>query len=258
MGQFIGEVIVRAKINTATHDIATLITKDLAADVAAEVDLIGLVKEVKPGDVYRDKGEATRFSDTRLYNYAQVEGALCVWEWMCEQRNQEGKGGHEKLNEIWDGFGAGSMRMCAVQAGDICDRTFKHMESLGYEFVGAYDWEFVPDLCSRLDWTALCDDNQYGQGKYDPNVDELLNVMITAEMATVEPGKRMFHKEEMTADDYIKACRAEAERQWGYGDLVSDHPEHITAAMEAGQTPTEITYELGKKYDLTPKSGYLG
>ncbi|MDQ0422316.1 hypothetical protein J2045_003364 [Peteryoungia aggregata LMG 23059] len=252
MAQFIGEVIVRAKITTATHDIATQITKDLAADVAAEVDLIGLVHEVKPGDVYPDKGEKARFADTQSFDYAQVEGALCVFEHIIESRDEE------PYKELLEGFGWSAMRMVAVQAGDICDRAFKHMESLGYEFTGAYDWEFVPDVCRHLDWNALFNDNQYNNGRYDPNIDELVNVLITAEMATVEPGKRLFHKEEMTADDYIKACRAEAERQWGYGDLVSDHPEHITAAMEAGQTPTEITYELGKQFDLTPRDAYLG
>lgn len=258
MPDFIGEVIVRAKITATTHEIATLINTDLATDVSSEVELIGLVKDVKPGSVYQDKGEGARFSDTPSYSYAQVEGALCAWEWMCDQRNEEGKGGHEQLNEIWDGVGAGGMRMCALQAGDICDRTFKHMESLGYEFMGAYDWEFVPELCSRLDWVALCNDNQWNQGRYDPDIDELLNVMITAEMATVEPGKRRFHKEVMTPENYIALCRTEAERQWGYADLVSDHPERITAAMEEGLSPTRITYELGKKYDLTPRSAYLG
>ncbi len=253
MPDFIGEVIVRAKVTATTHDIAALITKDLAADVATEVELLGLVKEVKPGDVYQDKGKETRFADTHRYNYAQVEGALCVFEHIIENREQE------PYKDLLEGLGWSAMRMVSIQAGDICDRAFKHMESLGYEFGGAYDWEFVPAVCDRLDWDALCNDNQYNRGHYDPDIDNLVNVLITAEMAREpDPGKRLFHKEEMTPDDYIALCRTEADRQWGYADLVSDHPEQITAAMEAGQTPTEITYELGKKYDLTPKCGYLG
>lgn len=206
-----------------------------------------------------DTKQPERFSERNSFNFAQVEGALCAWEWLLEVRAKPTGEVGQIIDGWWDGLGSPGMRMCAMQAGDICDRAFKHMEAMGYEFAGAYDFEFVPDLCAMLDWNALCGDNQFNDGIYDPDIDALVVAMIAAEKSRQPDHKRrLFQSTTPTPEEYIAACRREAERQWGYGDLVSDHPERITAAMEAGQSPTEITYELGVKYDLIPKDGYLG
>lgn len=130
-----------------------------------------------------------RFSKRDSFNFAQVEGALCVRDWMLE--NQD----NPKLKEWQDGLGSPGMRMLAMQAGDICDRAFKHMESSGYEFVGAYDFEFVPDVCARLDWDALANDNQYDKGRYEPDIAALVVTLITADKAhQTVPRRRNFQK----------------------------------------------------------------
>lgn len=213
-----------------------------------------------------ETAQPKRFSERDTFHFAQVEGALCAWEWLLDVRGKMSRTQAEPAADYeqtidgwWDGLGSGGMRMCAMQAGDICDRAFKHMEAMGYEFIGAYDFEFVPDLCSMLDWDALCGDNQFNHGLYEPDIDALVVAMIAAEKSRqTDPNRRSFKRREPTPEEYITACRAEAERQWGYGDLVSDHPERITQAMEVGQSPTEITYELGVKYDLIPRDAYLG
>lgn len=134
-----------------------------------------------------------RFSKRDAFNFAQVEGALCAWEWML------GNQGHPKLDEWHDRLGSPGMRMLAMQAGDICDRAFKHMESSGYEFVGAYDFEFVPDVCARLDWDALAKDNQYSDGLYEPDIPALVTTMITADKAQqTDPRRRSFQKRDAT------------------------------------------------------------
>ncbi|EUB97269.1 hypothetical protein PMI07_000845 [Rhizobium sp. CF080] len=194
-----------------------------------------------------------RFSDADAYTHLQMEAALCAWEWLCENRD------HDLLKDYFEGLGSSAMRHCSVQAGDIALRVHTHTESQGYEFVNAYDWEFVPEVLRRLDWKLLTEDNQYNREPYHPDIHTIFVSMVAADKgSTTDPSNRDFQRKKMTPEEYITACRAEAERQWGYGDLVSDHPERITAAMEAGQTPTEITYEIGKKYDLIPRTGYLG
>ncbi len=52
--------------------------------------------------------------------------------------------------------------------------------------------------------------------------------------------------------EYHRDCRHEAHRQWGYADLVHDHPERVDQAFELGETPADFVKWLGEKYDLTP------
>lgn len=134
--------------------------------------------------------EPARFSDRRSFTALEVEGALCAWEWMMDNR------GRSAVMEEWfDRVGSAGMRMCSQQAGAIASRVYAHMEEHGYEFVGSYDWEFVPEVMSRLDWGALCSDNQYSRGVYDPNAADLFVTMLSADLAsTTDPGRRRFQR----------------------------------------------------------------
>lgn len=187
----------------------------------------------------------TRFSDTSSFTVLQTEAALCAWEWMCEERDSA------RLRPYFEGFGSSAMRHCSMQAGDIALRVHDHMQAQGYEFADAYDWEFVPSVLTRLDWTALIEDNQFNKGIYAPDVHSIFCSMVAAEKARcANPEHRAF---QLTREaSYAAKCRAEAERQWGYGDLVTDHPERVTNAMEAGEDPATFILWLGEKYDLTP------
>lgn len=182
------------------------------------------------------------------FSFSQVEGALCAWEWMLDNQS------HPKLDEWHDALGSQGMRMLAMQAGDICDRVYKHMESLGFEFSDVYDFEFVPAVCSKLHWDALAKDNQYNDGRYDPDVNEILLAMIAADKAAnTDPSRRSFHTASLTLDQFSFLCRAEAEKQWGYADLVADHADRVRSAWVEDQEPAEFIKWLGEKYDLTPK-----
>lgn len=193
-----------------------------------------------------------RFADRETFNYTQVEGALCVYEWMMEAREKV-----PAIDSWFDTLGSPGMRCCAIQAGDICDRAYRHLGALGYEFHSAYDFEFVPDVCAKLDWDALCNDNQYDGPRYNPDINAIVVALIAADMAKhSDPLRRDYQRVQLTPSEYIAACRREGERQWGYGDLVSDHPEKVTKAMEMDEAPAEFVKWLGEKYDLTPASEF--
>lgn len=191
----------------------------------------------------------TKFRDQQSFTCLQMEAALCAWEWMCENRD------HELLKEYFEGLGSSAMRHCAMQAGDIALLVHSHMGVRGYEFADAYDWEFVPGVLVRLDWAKLTDDNQYSGDPYKPDIHAIFCAMVSADLAAnTDPQRRSFQKKDDTAI-WITKARAEAEKQWGYGDLISDHPEKVTAAMERDEDPAEFIKWLGEKYNLTPAPG---
>lgn len=116
-----------------------------------------------------------KFRDRDSYTTLQMEAALCAWEWMCENRE------HELLKPHFEGHGSGAMRHCSMQAGDIALRVHVHMESQGYEFADAYDWEFVPGVLLRLDWQRLVEDNQFSGESYDPDPHPIFLAMLAGD-----------------------------------------------------------------------------
>ncbi|THK34008.1 hypothetical protein EHS39_33060 [Ensifer sp. MPMI2T] len=146
--------------------------------------LNGLVKDVlapKQPDKFRDRDQ---------FNTIQIEAALCAWEWMCENRE------HDLLKEFFDRLGSSGMRHCSMQAGDIAARVHDHVTAQGYEFINAYDWEFVPEVLRRLDWRALTEDNQYGGPPYEPGIAAIFVTMLAADKArTADPDQRDFQKQ---------------------------------------------------------------
>lgn len=192
----------------------------------------------------------TKFRETASYTQIQMEAALCAWEWMCENRE------HDLLKPFFESLGSSAMRMVSVQAGNIAAQVHDHMDEQGYEFADAYDWEFVPGVLLRLDWTELTEDNQYSGKPYQPDLHAIFVAMVAADKSgQTNPAHRSFQKRDKAPEeDWITRARAEAEKQWGYGDLVSDHPERVTSAMEEDEDiPTFIKW-LGEKYDLIPRS----
>ncbi|MDR6954149.1 hypothetical protein J2X65_003517 [Ancylobacter sp. 3268] len=161
--------------------------------IAGEIDLLleeadGSAPPPAPS-IPSDTALNVRMSDAKSYTPLQMEAALCAWEWMLE---------HQSLGadntDLWEAMGASAMRNCSIQAGCIALLVHEHMEAQGYEFIGAYDWEFVPSILERLDWRALANDNQYHLVPYRPDVAALFVVVLTADMATHPPSHRLFFK----------------------------------------------------------------
>lgn len=161
----------------------------------------------------------------------EIEGALCAWEWFLDNT--------EKMDEYLDGIGYAGMRMVSVQAGQIADQIYKLMESRGFEYIGAYDWEFVPAVMERIDWPAIIADNQYGRDPYQPDLAAILDDMI----------------EKMTdfSDRWLEEAKREADKQWGYAALVDDCADVIDRTMK----PSDWVKAMGEDLDLTPKQTWM-
>jgi hypothetical protein len=193
----------------------------------------------------------------RTYTVAEMEAALCAFEWMMDERNRfdttnadDRKPHTVTVNRLFDSVGWSAMRFIAMQAGAIADNVYQHMEATGWEHHSAFDWEFLPAVMRRLDWDALVQDNQYAGPIYWPDPQPLLAALI-------EESPEDFHNNKPDPRaDWIKQAYAEAERQWGYRELVDDHPERIEALFTAGHNTVEAIRWLGEHYDLTPRATF--
>ena len=145
--------------------------------------------EVGEPDLPTDAALQVRFADTKSFTPYQMEAALCAWEWMLENQSLG-----ESNTELWEGLGASGMRSCSQQAGAIALQVYEHMEQQGYEFIGAYDWEFIPEVLVRLDWRKLSDDNQYARAPYRPDIAALFAAIFAADLASHPPPHRFFWK----------------------------------------------------------------
>jgi hypothetical protein len=174
----------------------------------------------------------------------QVETALCVWEELLAISN----GGQEdpfstRIHEMFDNYGTGCMRSCAIQAGVIVEETFTLLEQQGYDFNLPFDWEFVPFIVRQLDWDELMTDNQYGGAAYEPAIAELA-------------GKAL----EAFKDDFIYCDRQQAwldyaanvaNRLYAYPGLITEDVDTAIAAYKSGESPKEYVERLGEKFNLT-------
>lgn len=160
--------------------------------MAAEIDR--LLRESFDGPPPAAK--PARMSDAPYYTPHQMEAALCAWEWVIDHAGAA-EPRFPVVQELLDGIGFSAVRHCSMQAGCIALQVYEHMEARGYEFTGAYDWEFVPAVLAILDWQKLADDNQFHGEPYQPNPQDLFAVIYAADRCSRAPGTRLFsHKDE--------------------------------------------------------------
>lgn len=181
---------------------------------------------------------------TETFNYEQMEAALCVWEHVCEHRTDD------RFKPLFEGLGSPGMRDCAIPAADIVLAVYHLMESRDIEYCVAFDFEFVPDVCTRLDWPALVAARQYRNAPYEPDIAAILDSMIAASPDS-------FHKRDRRAEWYAVAKHTAAD-QWCYPDLLTDHPEAFERAFNDDEDPRQFTIAIGEKYGLTPRREWRG
>lgn len=137
-----------------------------------------------------------------IYTANEVDDILCVFEWMVDQFNvvraydnrsvagiatDEPSSVARTVESLFDNIGWSGMRSVAAQAGvivgeawDICDQNGQLCTLT--EGGVAFDWEFVPMICARLDWPQLANDNQFKTGTWKPDIRKML-ASIVAERA---------------------------------------------------------------------------
>jgi hypothetical protein len=187
---------------------------------------------------------SARVSRREMFSPLEMEAALCSWEWMFENPK------HKIFHGVWEGLGYAAMRMCSQQAGTIVLAVHDRMTELDYEFVEAYDWEFVPAVLIRLDWKKLAMDNQYAGEAYQPDIDAIFQDMLTSDPDRFE------HNDPRTT--WLNQARAAAKRLWGYPELLNEHPELFESAFEEGQKAADFVEELGKDLNLTSVKDWNG
>lgn len=183
------------------------------------------------------------YRDRIAFSVLEMEGALCAWEHLTDNRD------NPKYGDLFDKLGTAAMRHCAMQAGMIASHVYEEMKAASYGFDEPYDWEFVPAVCERLDWQALTEYNQFNGKLYMPDLEAIL-----ADMMAKMDG---FHPTGAKAA-WRNRAEDECDEQWGYRELLDDHPELTKKAMDAGEDPEDFVRWLGEKYDLTPVDNAWG
>lgn len=231
-----------------------LISVRETADGNATVDVYNLTKMVTVTTSTEKKSPT--------FTSLEMEAALCVWEeiltyrmqaWERDPENKNFKpdlpplsAWHKALDDAYEGVGSSAMRFVSIAAGKIVLAVHDHMTDLGYELVGAYDWEFVPAVVAVLDWPTLVASDQYSHGVYAPDPAALFEA--------IKPvlADNLHHTDPL--ESYLKTCRTHAASQWGYKELIDDHIETFQQGFVQKIPAAEIVKTMGEKYDLTPKS----
>ncbi len=121
------------------------------------------------------------------FSHAEVDAAMCVWEWLLEERDDDVatiNPHNSTIDRMFASYGRGGMRGAAIQAGLIIEAVFdEYAKHLEFEY--AFDIEFVPMVCRHLDWEKLCDSNQHGMGDWMPDIPTLTATLIAMQAMRV-------------------------------------------------------------------------
>ena len=172
----------------------------------------------------------------KTFTYLEMEAALCVWEELLER---QGKPGNEDITQLFEGVGSSAVRASAHVIGAVVLAVHNRMTDEGYEFVGAYDWEFVPAVLQQLPIPEMVLAYQYGQ--------KLPATDIGAIWAAV---RAELESDLSKMPTWTERARAAAQRLWHYPDLVSDHPDLAAEAEAKGEDPVKFVKELGEELEL--------
>ena len=191
-------------------------------------------------------------SPVTTFTAAQVEAALCIWEWM-QDRNGMVDSAFDML-ELWGGVGTSQMRDLAARCSPAVEALYRELcteigEDELRDVYPAYDWDFLPTVCEKLDWsgdmTAAC----YRSGLIA--LPDTVKPALLAEYAELKAKQDAAKAEREKLQEYKRRCRLAAGRAWGYPGLVDDDPETIRQAFERGDDPAELIEVLGVELDLT-------
>jgi hypothetical protein len=198
-----------------------------------------------------------------MYSALEMEAALCVWECLNEwtlgteeeieamRINCDDENSHDAIRLEWiemrDQCGSGEMRSQSIVLGKWCLEIYDLLTKHDPDFFDywSYDWEVIPAMLVH----AVCKDGKASmyRGDYVYTGGELIDAASAAQLVALEFAWRRFKDE----------CRREANKQWCYEDLISDHEDRVYQAFTMGETPAEFVKWLGEKYDLTPASDWL-
>lgn len=170
------------------------------------------------------------------FTYLEMEAALCVWEcindWTVNADKQD-----EGWTALRQSVGSVEMRHASIPLGVWCLAVFDLCTKDDRDFFDgiAYDWEVIPmilDHCRDAEGAPVIEQAHFPATQI------------------VAPKVMARHRQ----NEWMREARGQAEVQWAYADLITDHPEAVQAAIEAGEDPAKFVRELGEDLSLIPNS----
>jgi len=191
--------------------------------------------------------------ETIKTNYLVIETAMAAYAVLEDTRLLVGttlpddhpyKEAEKQMTQWCEDYGAAGMRRAAWEMAALIESVWSIMPEDDRDGAICWDFEFVPEFM------LYCLD--FGDGEdVQPVVKrpEDLRSLYQSARARCKawtggpPSTR-------ERDQFIVDCRDEAEKQWNYADLVSDHMDAVQSAFEAKEKPPEFIKSLGEDLEL--------
>jgi hypothetical protein len=187
-------------------------------------------------------------------NYLIIETALAAYAVLEDTRLIIGttlpddhpyKAAEQQMTQYGEDFGAGGMRRAAWEMAPIIESVWAIMPENDRDGTICWDFEFVPEFM------LYC--LNFGEGEdVTPVVKrpEDLRSLYQSARARCKAFISKHPPSTRERDQFIKDCREQAEEQWCYADLISDHSDAVQTAFEAKEKPAEFVKALGEELEL--------
>lgn len=191
--------------------------------------------------------------ETIKTNYLVIETAMAAYAVLEDTRLLIGetlpddhpfKDAERQMSKYCDDYGAAGMRRAAWEMASLIESVWNGMTEDEKDGAICWDFEFVPEF--MLYCLNFTDEDVVPVIK---GAEKLRNLYRTSrERCKAFKSSRPASTRER--DQFIQDCRDEAEKQWCYADLISDHLEEVQRAFEAKEKPAEFVKALGEDLDL--------
>jgi hypothetical protein len=186
-------------------------------------------------------------------NYLIIETALAAYAVLEDTRLIIGttlpddhpfKDAERQMTKYGEDYGARGMRSAAWQMAPIIEDVWSGMTEDEKDGEVCWDFEFVPQFmlyCLNFtdeDIKPVVEGSDKLRALYRTSRDRCKAFVSKCPPSTRE------------RDSFIQDCRDEAEEQWCYADLISDHQEAVQRAFEAKEKPAEFVKALGEELEL--------
>ena len=155
------------------------------------------------------------------------------------------KEAEQQMAQYCEDYGARGRRSAAWALAPLIESVWAIMKEEDRDGMICWDFEFVPEfMLYCLNFNDGEDVKPVVEGA------EKLRDLYYAARARCKAFKSSKPGSTRDRDQFIKDCREEAEEQWCYADLISDHPDAVQSAFEAKEKPAEFVKALGQELDL--------
>ncbi|WLB77011.1 hypothetical protein [Bradyrhizobium elkanii] len=191
--------------------------------------------------------------ETIKTNYLVIETAMAAYAVLEDTRlliattlpdDHPFKDAERQMSQYCEDYGARGMRWAAWEMAPLIESVWSGMTEDEKDGAICWDFEFVPEFM------MYC--LNFHEEDVKPVIkgaDKLRDLYRTSR-ARCKAFVSQYKPSTVERDNFIQDCRDEAEKQWFYADLISDHPDEVQRAFEAKEKPAEFVAALGRDLDL--------